>query len=135
VDPVARIEDELLHLGVPPFGLVPEVDTAFQQFLHANADHIFLWLKVLRILPANHPAEHGIIFSVIMATRAHSSPGIVRPFAFTWRAAVNRLPAKKGEQTSKARPTRNLYFRPVAPRRESPQGFKQFFPLSEDKRE
>jgi len=48
-----------------------------------------------------------------MATRAHSSPGIVRPFVFTWRAAINRLPAKKGGQTSKARPTRNHYFQPV----------------------
>ncbi len=66
-----------------------------------------------------------------MATRAHSSPGIVRPFAFARRAAVNRLPAKKGEQTSKARPTRNLYFRPV----HAPAVASTFFlPLSEDTR-
>jgi hypothetical protein len=66
-----------------------------------------------------------------MATRAHSSPGIVRPFAFARRAAVNRLPAKKGEQTSKARPTRNHYFQPV---HDSAGASKIFSALSEHKR-
>jgi hypothetical protein len=39
VNPVARVEDELLHLGIPTLGLVPEVNTRFQQFLDANAQH------------------------------------------------------------------------------------------------
>ena len=36
VDSVAGIEDEFLHLGIPTFGLVSEVDARFQQFFNAN---------------------------------------------------------------------------------------------------
>ena len=39
VDPVARFEDELLHLGIPTLGLVSEMNTRFQQFLQSNAQH------------------------------------------------------------------------------------------------
>jgi hypothetical protein len=45
VDAIAGIEDERLHLGIPPFGLVSEVDASIQQFLHANTDHRFPLLK------------------------------------------------------------------------------------------
>ena len=49
VDAVARVEDEGLHLRVPAPGLVSEMDTRFQQFLNADADHSFLWLRARRI--------------------------------------------------------------------------------------
>jgi hypothetical protein len=38
VNPVAGIEDELLHLGVPTFGLVAKMDTGFQQFFYSNTN-------------------------------------------------------------------------------------------------
>jgi hypothetical protein len=41
VDAVASIEDERLHLGIPPFGLVPEMNARLQQFLNANTNHNF----------------------------------------------------------------------------------------------
>src|SRR5207245_4593122 len=41
VNAVPGIEDEFLHLGVPPFGLMSEVDPCFQQFLNANTYHGF----------------------------------------------------------------------------------------------
>src|ERR1019366_1218287 len=36
VDPVALTNDELLHLGVPSLGLVPEVNACFEQLLHRD---------------------------------------------------------------------------------------------------
>src|SRR6185312_14737091 len=39
VDAVALGEDESLHLGVPAAGLVPEVDAAVEQLLHADDCH------------------------------------------------------------------------------------------------
>jgi hypothetical protein len=36
VDAVPLDEDELLHLGIPAAGLVPEVDARFEQLLHAD---------------------------------------------------------------------------------------------------
>ena len=41
MDAVARVEDERLHLGVPPFGLVSEMDTGIQQFLNSDTNHKF----------------------------------------------------------------------------------------------
>ena len=69
VNAVAGVKDERLHLRVPPFGLVPEMDTGIQQFLNSDTNHRF---PLVRSPPlrANHPAEHGIDFSVIMAPRA-----------------------------------------------------------------
>jgi hypothetical protein len=37
VNPVAGVEDELLHLGIPTTRLMSEMDACFQQFLNANA--------------------------------------------------------------------------------------------------
>src|SRR5262249_35199626 len=39
VDAVAFAEDVLLHLRVPALGLVPEMDTGFEQFLHRECCH------------------------------------------------------------------------------------------------
>src|ERR1041385_6446753 len=39
---------------------------------------------------ANHPAEHGIEFNVVMAVRAHASANQFRPFAFAPPSAVQR---------------------------------------------
>jgi hypothetical protein len=39
VDPVALGEDEALHLGVPPSGLVPEVDAALEELAHRDDGH------------------------------------------------------------------------------------------------
>src|SRR5690242_14588177 len=43
---------------------------------------IFLWLKARRHLPADHPAEHGIVFDVIMV-RAAKNASCVPPVAST----------------------------------------------------
>ena len=40
VDAVATPEDERLHLGVPPTGLVTEVDAGFEQLPQRYADHV-----------------------------------------------------------------------------------------------
>jgi hypothetical protein len=74
VDAVARVEDEGLHLGVPTPGLMPEMDAGVQQFLNANADHNFPFVRSSRrpVAAANHPAEHGINLSVVMAARLHT---------------------------------------------------------------
>jgi hypothetical protein len=69
----------LLHLGIPTLGLVPEIDTGFQQFLYANTKHSFPLVGARGLLPANHPAEHGIVFDVIVATDLHSKAKF-RPF-------------------------------------------------------
>ena len=76
MDPIAGFEDELLHLGVPTLGLMSEMNARLQQFFDANAQHsiYFLWLKVRTT--ANHPAENGIVFSVIVARPAHKSAAI-----------------------------------------------------------
>src|SRR5207245_5980692 len=39
VDPAALGEDVPAHLGVPPPGLVPEMDARLQQLLHGNDGH------------------------------------------------------------------------------------------------
>ena len=36
VDPVALSEDVFLHLGIPALGLMPEVNTRFEQLLHGD---------------------------------------------------------------------------------------------------
>jgi hypothetical protein len=38
---VAGVEDERLHLGVPPLGLVAKMNAGVQQLLDANANHSF----------------------------------------------------------------------------------------------
>ncbi len=45
VNAVAGIEDERLHLGIPPFGLVSEMDASIQQFLYANTNHKFPFVR------------------------------------------------------------------------------------------
>jgi hypothetical protein len=65
VDPVTRVKDETLHLGIPTLCLVSKMNASIQQFFNTDANHNFPLLKI-RLL-ANHPAEHGIILGVIMA--------------------------------------------------------------------
>ncbi len=45
VNTIAGIEDERLHLGVPPFGLVSEMDARIEQFLNSNTNHNFPLVK------------------------------------------------------------------------------------------
>ena len=70
VNAVAGVEDEGLHLGVPAFGLVSKMDAGIQQFLNSNTNHKFPLVKSPPLW-ANHPAEHGIDFSVVVAPCAH----------------------------------------------------------------
>jgi hypothetical protein len=37
VNAVALAEDVFLHLGIPALGLMPEVDSRFEQFLHGDS--------------------------------------------------------------------------------------------------
>ena len=41
VNAVASVENERPHLGIPPLGLMPEMNTGIQQFLYANTNHNF----------------------------------------------------------------------------------------------
>src|SRR5215203_5895770 len=55
MDPGPLGEDVALHLGVPPFGLVSEVDAGLEQFSNSNAlgcalQDLYLSLKVVGIL-------------------------------------------------------------------------------------
>ena len=45
MNPVARVEDEGLHLGIPTLRLMSEMDARFQQFLYADTDHIFPFVR------------------------------------------------------------------------------------------
>jgi len=48
------------------------MDASVQQFLNSNTNHNFLWLEVRNgVGRANHPAEDGIDFDVIVATCAY----------------------------------------------------------------
>jgi hypothetical protein len=82
MNPVARVEDERFHLGIPTPGLVSEMDASIQQFLDANTDHSFPFVRSPgRKAETDHPAEHGIEFSVIMAAHPHTGADL-RPFPF-----------------------------------------------------
>jgi hypothetical protein len=41
VNTVARAEDVGFHLRIPAAGLVPEMDSRFEQLFHGNIDHNF----------------------------------------------------------------------------------------------
>ncbi len=70
VNAVAGVEDEGLHLRVPPFGLMSKMNPGIQQFLYSNTNHNFPLVKdPRRENRLNHPAEHGIDFSVVLAAR------------------------------------------------------------------
>lgn len=40
MNPVTGIKDEGLHLGIPTFGLMSEMDARVQQFFYTNTKHI-----------------------------------------------------------------------------------------------
>jgi hypothetical protein len=63
VNTVALSEDVFLHLGIPALGLMPEVNSSFEQFLHGDVSqstssfglHPALTRRLLRIaIPAPH---------------------------------------------------------------------------------
>jgi hypothetical protein len=102
MDAVAGVEDEGLHLGVPTAGLMSEMNACVQQFLNANADHDFPFVRSsLRPEAANHPAEHGINLSVVMAARLHTKAVF---------KAVSLLPnPAKGGKNSRIQPQGQLF--------------------------
>jgi hypothetical protein len=80
-----------------------EMDACVQQFLNANADHDFPFVRSSRRPEAaNHPAEHGINLSVVMAARPHTKADF---------KAVSLLPnpAKEGK-SSRIPAQRQLFF-------------------------
>ena len=97
VDAVALGEDESLHLRVPATGLVPEVDAAVEQLLHADDCHCSL--SALRA--ADGPR--------ILGCRGHRvvrRPGVQRrhapggcPLGPRWR-----LPRRRREEDARSRP-------------------------------
>jgi hypothetical protein len=64
MNPVARVEDERLHLGIPTPRLMSKMDARFQQFFDTDSTHEFPLVKTPFL---GHPAEHGIRFDVIVA--------------------------------------------------------------------
>src|SRR5438876_489905 len=72
---------------------------------------IFLWLEAPQALPASHPAEHGIVFGVIMAPLQSHECRHLRPFSlFGQVCRKHRLPTQKEQQNSKQTRLCNLYF-------------------------
>src|SRR5205085_2828011 len=69
---------------------------------------IFLWLGVPRRRPANHPAEHGIIFDVIMAPCAHTNAGFCGRYA-NWAARRNTGPPPKRKSKIAKKPTPAMF--------------------------
>jgi len=65
VNPVARVENERFHLGIPTLRLMSKMDAGFQQFSNTDRSHNFPLVKTPKY--SGHPAEHGIGFDVIMA--------------------------------------------------------------------
>ena len=52
VDPVALAEDVLLHPRVPALGLMPEVNTRFEQLLHCDRGQEASFLDCIRVVDA-----------------------------------------------------------------------------------
>jgi hypothetical protein len=56
---------------------VAEMHSGIQQFLYANTNHNFpLVAGPIRSTRTDHPAEHGIEFSVVVATRADTAQDV-----------------------------------------------------------
>src|SRR5260221_3056810 len=72
MDTIASIENERLHLGIPPLRLVSEMNTGIQQFLYANTNHR---LPLVRSSPTwrTIPGSTGLFFSVVMAANAYTA--------------------------------------------------------------
>jgi hypothetical protein len=79
LNPVARVEDEGLHLGVPTLGLMSKMDAGFQQFFNTDGTHDFNFPLVKTPNQSRHPAEYGIVFDVIVAVCPHSKTNTFRP--------------------------------------------------------
>jgi hypothetical protein len=50
--------------------LMSEMDACFQQFFYTDSTHNFPLVKTPNL--SGHPAEHGIMFDVVMAVCLHS---------------------------------------------------------------
>ncbi len=62
VNPVALSEDVFLHPGIPTLGLMPEVNSRFEQLLHGDISQLTSSLSLhqeLRSLPIAIPAPHA----------------------------------------------------------------------------
>jgi hypothetical protein len=89
-----------------------EMNARLQQFFDANAQHSinFLWLKVRTM--ANHPAEDGIMFSVIVARPAHKSAAMFEAVNIPPASPANADVCQRNGQITKAKTQSNLYFQP-----------------------
>jgi hypothetical protein len=108
VDPIARVEDELLHLGIPTPGLMSEVYARLQQFFKTNAKHVFPLLSIRS--RAEHPAEDGIEFSVVVAGRVHLNPTRFQAVSGLRQRKRAPFPNRRDGQASKGGSQSNLYF-------------------------
>jgi hypothetical protein len=86
---------------------VSEMNTGIQQFLNANTNHnIFLWLKARP--KTNHPAEHGIVYNVVVAAQALQPGTIMAVFPSSMPAIEASAPRRVGEP-SRPRQARNCF--------------------------
>jgi hypothetical protein len=105
VDPVAGLEDERLHLGVPTTGLVSEMDTRFEQLLQSDGQHGLGFLVTsLRTRPAAIPRNTGFMSDVVVAPRTHPDPG------FRGREPFPTIPTKRDAKPTRWNTPRNSYF-------------------------
>src|SRR6185312_9054686 len=82
VDAVALAEDVLLHLRVPTPGLVPEVDSGLQQFLHRDFYQANLLLSLaLTELETSPGALLTILLALLLARVAGQEAGGLQPVA------------------------------------------------------
>src|SRR6185369_8775317 len=75
VNPIALAEDVFLHLGIPALGLMPEVNTRFEQLLHCDRGHWPpSWIASGLVLqwPGLNPLMREMVVPV------HSQPEIVK---------------------------------------------------------
>jgi hypothetical protein len=59
VNPVSGAENVLLHLGIPPLGLVAKMNSSFQQLLHGDGGHkiFLLGFSSTSLFPAFDPKK------------------------------------------------------------------------------
>ncbi len=57
VDPVALAKDVFLHLGIPALGLMPEVNTRFEQLLHCDRGQWASFVDCIRVVDASARIE------------------------------------------------------------------------------
>src|SRR5437870_1546943 len=108
MNPVTGLEDELLHLGIPSFSLVSEMDAGVQQFFNADTEHSFPLVRS-PLAHAGEPSRGTRDYFKCCYGPLHSSEcRHLRPFSQWAGSPESRFPSQSGNQGSKPDRFRNL---------------------------